>query len=73
MALENIEIIQQIKENEENLLNISLENLFQGYNNKNLAIVLIQLNSLSAQIFLKTKILEKKINKSIKINKLERF
>ena len=35
--------------------------------------VLIQLNNSSAQIFFKTKILEKNINKSIKINKLENF
>ena len=34
LPLENIEIIQQIKDNEENLLNISLDKLFQGYNNK---------------------------------------
>ena len=73
LPLENIEIIQQIKYNEENLLNISLDKLFQGYNNKNLAMVLIQLNNSSAQIFFKTKILEKNINKSIKINKLENF
>ncbi len=73
LPLENIEIIQQIKDNEENLLNISLDKLFQGYNNKNLAMVLIQLNNSSAQIFFKTKILEKNINKSIKINKLENF
>ena len=74
LPLENIEIIQQIKENEDNLLNISLENLFQGYNNKNLAIAIIQINSLrNIQIFLKTKILDKKINKSIKINNLKDF
>ena len=74
LPLENIEIIQQIKENEDNLLNISLENLFQGYNNKNLAIAIIQINSSrNIQIFLKTKILDKKINKSIKIKNLKDF
>ncbi len=72
LPLENIEIIQQIKKNEENLLNISLENLFQGYNGKNLALVLIQLDaSKSAQIFFKTNILGKNINKSIKVDRLK--
>ena len=72
LPLENIEIIQQIKKNEENLLNISLENLFQGYNGKNLALVLIQLDaSKSVQIFFKTNILGKNINKSIKVDRLK--
>ena len=72
LPLENIEIIQQIKKNEDNLLNISLENLFQGYNGKNLALVLIQLDaSKSVQIFFKTNILGKNINKSIKVDRLK--
>ena len=53
MPIENIEVIQNITANKENLYGIDLKNLFKEYENKNLALVLIQdTNSDKDKIFL---------------------
>ena len=68
LALENIEIIQNINFKKNNLLSIRLEDIFKEYSNKNLALVLIEeKNSKIKKIFLKSNIMGNNINKSILI------
>ena len=70
LPLENIEIIQNISKNRKNLLTLELNNLFQEYEKKNTAIVLISDNGLdSEKIFLKAKVQEKNISKNLTINR----
>jgi hypothetical protein len=71
LPLENIEIIQIINSNEKNLLNLKLENLFKEYQDKNLAIVLIEDNDQKEEkIYYKTKILGKSFVKNINLRRL---
>ena len=71
LPIENIEVIQNITANKENLYGIDLKNLFKEYENKNLALVLIQdTNSDEDKIFLRTKVLNKKIDKTIDVKKI---
>ena len=68
LALENIEIIQNINFKKNNLISIRLEDIFKEYSNKNLALVLIEeKNSKIKKIFLKSNIMGNNINKSILI------
>ena len=70
LPIENIEVIQNISVNKENLYGIDLQILFKEYENKNLALVLIEdFGSNEQKIYLRTKILNKKIDKTIKIKK----
>ena len=62
LPLENIEIFQKINSNKNNFLSLSLNDFFQEYTNKNLALIFIEeTNSKNERIFLKMKILGKKI------------
>ena len=70
LPIENIEVIQNISTNKENLYGIDLKNLFKEYENKNLALVLIEdTSSNEEKIFIRTRILNKKIDKTIKVKK----
>ena len=67
LPLENIEIIQNINEKRNNLLDLSLNSLFEEYLNKNIAIVLIEsFSSEEKKIYLKAKIQNKIVSKSLK-------
>ena len=67
LPLENIEIIQNINNKRNNLLDLSLNSLFEEYLNKNIAIVLIESFSLEdKKIYLKAKIQNKIISKSLR-------
>ena len=71
MPLENIEIIQNINSNKNSILDIDLRDLFQEYSNKNLSLLVIQLNNNSqAKVFLKTEILGKNISKNMLVKKM---
>ncbi len=71
LPLENIEIIQNINSNKNSIFDIDLRDLFEEYSNKNLSLLVIQLNNNSqAKVFLKTKILGKNISKNILIKKM---
>ena len=66
LPLENIEIIQKINLNKNNLLNLSLNDLFKEYLKKNVALILIEDNNLKEEkIFFKAKIQGKNIIKNI--------
>ena len=72
LPIENIEVIQNISANKENLYGIKLQDLFKEYKNKNLALVLIEdTDSNDEKIYLRTYILNKKIDKTIKFKKIE--
>ena len=71
LPVENIETLQIINSNKENLIGLDLNSLFQEYSNKNLALIIIDIsNEKEYKIYLRTKILEKKIDKNIKLNRL---
>ena len=66
LPIENIEVIQNININKNNLLNLNLKDLFAEYKNKNLALILIEdTNSKNEKIYLRANIMQKKIDKSI--------
>ena len=71
LPIENIEIIEHINSNKNNLYDIDLNKLFKEYVNKNLALVIIEESNLSEnKIYLRTRILNKNIDKNLKIKKL---
>ena len=71
LPLENIEIIENVNLNSNNLLNLKLNNLFEEYSGKNLALVLIEdNNNKEEKIYFKTEILGKSITKNILVKKL---
>ena len=70
LPLENIEIIQNINKRRNNLLSLSLNSLFEEYLNKNIAIVLIEnFSSEDKKIYLKARIQNKIISKSLSFKK----
>ena len=70
LPIENIEVLQVLNNNIENLLNVKIREIFSEYDNKNLAFIIIEENdSKIEKIFLKTLIVGKEIDKSLKIDK----
>ena len=70
LPIENIEVLQILNVNIENLYNVKISEIFTEYNNKNLALIIIEENnSKIKKIFLKTLLVGKKIDKSLKIDK----
>ncbi len=70
LPIENIEVLQVLNNNIENLLNVKIREIFSEYDNKNLALIIIEENDFKIEkIFLKTLIVGKEIDKSLKIDK----
>ena len=70
LPLENIEIIQSINKSRNNLLDLSLDLIFNEYTDKNIALVLIEEDELNKEkIYLKAKIQGKFISKNLNIKK----
>ena len=70
LPIENIEVLQVLNINIENILNVKIREIFSEYDNKNLALIIIEENdSKIEKIFLKTLIVGKEIDKSLKIDK----
>lgn len=66
LPLENIEIIQNINKSKQNLLDISVENLFKEYSNKNLVLIFIEINKSGKEnIYIKARIQKKNISKNL--------
>ena len=71
LPFENIESIQKINSFKDNLLDLNLNDLFQEYIDKNLALILIEdTNSNKEKIYIKSKILNKSIDKNLIIERL---
>ena len=69
LLLENIEIIHQINRNTDTLISLKLENLFKEYLNKNIALIIIEeKENKEKKAYIKAKIQEKKISKSLSFN-----
>jgi hypothetical protein len=69
LPLENIENIKKIKNNRDNLYKINISDILKDYNRNNLAFIVIEKKINSAQIFLNTKIANKKLIKNLSITK----
>ncbi len=70
LPIENIEIFQKVISFKDNLIELSLEDIFREYPTKNLAYVLIDAsNSKRERIYLKMKILDKYVEKNINVNR----
>ena len=70
LPLENIEVIQNINQFKNNLLNLEINNLLKEYQNKNVALVLIDNNKINEKkIYLKTRIQGKIISKNLKFKR----
>ena len=69
LPIENIEIIQKVNSNKGNLLNIDLNDLFKEYNKKNLALVLIEDKKNTKKVYMKLKVQDKEISKSLNFEK----
>ena len=69
LPLENIEIIKNINNND-NLIDLNLNDVFKEYSKKNLALILIEDNTKDkVKIYIKSKIQGKLISKSINLKK----
>ncbi len=72
LPLENIEVLENINTHKNELLDLDLNKIFFEYPDKNLALVIYEeTKSKKEKIFLKLKILDKNINKSIIVGKLD--
>ena len=70
LPLENIEVIQNINRSKNNLLDLEIENLLQEYEHKNVAIAIIENeNNESEKIYIKTRIQNKIISKSLSLKR----
>ena len=65
LPIENIEIIQNINKNKDNLINLNINEIFKEYTTKNLALVLIENTKVSKKIYIKARIQDKAISKSL--------
>lgn len=71
LPIEKIETIQNINFNKENLLGLKLDDLFEEYSNKNLALILVEdTRSEEEKVFIKLRIFGKNIIKKINIERL---
>ena len=72
LPLENIEIIQKINSKKNNLISLDVKTLFNEYQNKNLALILIEDNkSINQKIYIKLLVQGKNISKSFNFKKKE--
>ncbi len=65
LPTENIENIQLINNNKENIYKLDIANFFREYDNQNIVFVYIEIKKKSAEVFLSTKIENKRINKNL--------
>ncbi len=68
LPLENIEIIQNLNENKGNLIDLNIDDLFQEYLGKNLALIYFENNKTgNAKVYIKAKLQGKIISKNLKM------
>ena len=65
LPLENIEIIENINVYKNNLINLNVVNLFEEYQDKNLAVILIEENQVPTQKFISNLLFKEKIYQKI--------
>lgn len=69
LPTENIENIQKINLNKDNIYQLDIPDFFKEYQNSNIVFANIEITENSGEIFLKTRIEKKEINKKISIKK----
>ena len=69
LPAENIENIQKINSNKTNIYKLKVADFFKEYEKDNIVFANIEINKNSAEVFLSTRIEDKKINKNLSINK----
>jgi len=69
LPAENIEVIDKINLNKNNIYKLEISDFFEEYENQNIVFANIEINKDKADIFLKTRIEGKKINKKLFIDK----
>ena len=67
LPVESIESIQKIEKNKKNIYQLDISDFFKEYEKSNIVFAIIERSNNSAKIFLSTKILDKKINKTLMI------
>ena len=67
LPLENIEIIRTINNNKNNLVNLTITELFHDFSTKNFAFIIIEDDKRNEKIYVKTIIEQKKISKSLEL------
>ena len=68
LPLENIEIIENINVYKNNLINLNVVNLFEEYQDKNLAVILIEENQgTNTKIYIKSLIQGKNISQNLNL------
>ena len=72
LPAENIENIQKINSSENNIYKIEISDFFKEYDTENVVFVYIEIDKQSAEIFLKTRIEQKIINKNLVIKNEEK-
>ena len=65
LPIESIESIQMIKENKDNIYRLNISEFFLEYDRENLVFAIIEIIDETAKVFLKTKILDKELNKTL--------
>ena len=71
LPVENIENIQTINSNKENIYKLDISNFFKEYDLSNVVFANIEMTSNTGEVFLKTRIEGKNINKKISLKKKE--
>ena len=69
LPVESIETIQKIEEKKESIFKIDVLDFFKEYELKNKAFAIIEIEKNTAKVFLKTLIGEKKLNKTLEVEK----
>ena len=69
LPVENIENLQTINLNEENIYKLNITDFFQEYEKENIVFSIIEIKEKSAEVFLNSRIVGKKVKKTISIEK----
>ena len=73
LPAENIENIQKINSNKLNIFKLEISEFFKEYSNENIVFAYIEINNKNSEVYLKTRIEKKQINKSLSVKKENDF
>ena len=69
LPAENIENIQKINSNKLNIYKLEISEFFKEYSSENIVFAYIEINNNNSEVYLKTRIEKKQINKSLSVKK----
>ena len=73
LPAENIENIQKINSNKLNIYKLEISEFFKEYSSENIVFAYIEINNNNSEVYLKTRIEKKQINKSLSVKKKNNF